>query len=82
LVRIAVRALSLAAAIVTVIVLAPTDGLAKGGRVTGAMPKLAVVLPVPPHVLRVPSAQEVLGGCGGRRHLDPATHRCRGPADF
>ena len=22
------------------------------------------------------------GGCGGKRHRDPNTHRCRGPADF
>jgi hypothetical protein len=23
----------------------------------------------------------VFGGCGGRRYMDPNTHRCRGPAD-
>ena len=76
------RAIWLAAAVATIIVLAPSLGLAKGGRVTGAMPKLAVILPLPPNSLRVPSAQEVLGGCGGHRHSDPATHKCRGPADF
>jgi hypothetical protein len=24
----------------------------------------------------------IFGGCGGRRYMDPNTHRCRGPSDF
>jgi hypothetical protein len=31
---------------------------------------------------RLPPPNEFLSGCGHGRYRDPATHRCRGPADI
>jgi hypothetical protein len=39
--------------------------------------------PAPPHVVRPPLVTgDAFGGCGRGRNHDPATHRCRGPADL
>jgi hypothetical protein len=35
----------------------------------------------PPSASQPPSYREFLAGCGRGRYRDPATQRCRGPAD-
>jgi hypothetical protein len=63
------------------VLLTPTEGLAKGGYVRLPEPKLVRAgLPIPSDLGLSPD--QMLGGCGTRRSRDPATHKCRGPADF
>ena len=57
---------------------APAPGLARGGYIH-LPPK--IVRAGPPIPMPELGPVQILGGCGPKRSRDPATGRCRGPAD-
>jgi hypothetical protein len=64
---------------VALTLVASSPALANGGTIRRSEPV--------PTELTTPSLPQAssfdnLGGCGRGRYRDPATHRCRGPADF
>ena len=73
-----VIALAVTLSILTSIV--PHEASAKGGISFHLAPRAEAATLTSP---RSEPLTEPLGvGCGGKRHRDPITHRCRGPADF
>ena len=76
---------SIASAVIAILMLiAPHEALAKGGIKSNTFnpfsrAEAATITSSP----AVPQAKTLtFGGCGGKRHRDPYTHQCRGPADF
>jgi hypothetical protein len=68
--------------VVTVMLLTPTNGLAKGGYVR---PPPIHDLADLPHMSdqsgSSASRGEIFGGCGTHRYYDPKSEMCHGPAD-
>jgi hypothetical protein len=73
------RGIALAVTLATLMSIAPHEASARGGPLhlfTRAEESTGTSS-------RKEPTTETLGlGCGGKRHRDPITHRCHGPADF
>jgi hypothetical protein len=79
------QSIGLAVTLAIMVAIAPHQASAKGGvfhLFTALSPVSRAEAGTGTHVSRSEPNIEVLGGCGGRRYMDPNTHRCRGPADL
>jgi hypothetical protein len=76
------RSIALAAPFAILMLIAPHEASAKGGIKSNSFSIFskaeAATITSSPAVQHTPT----FGGCGGKRHRDPITHQCRGPADF
>jgi hypothetical protein len=79
------HSIGLAVTLGIMVAIAPHEASARGGvfhLLSAWSPVSRAEAGTGTHVSRPESHIEVLGGCGGRRYMDPNTHRCRGPADL
>jgi hypothetical protein len=77
--------IALAATLAILVSVQPHEAYARGGvfhMLSAWSPVSRAEAGTGTHVSRPESHIEVFGGCGGRRSMDPNTHRCRGPADI
>ena len=77
------HSIALAVTLAIMVAIAPHEASAKGGvfHLLTAWSPVRAEAGTGTHVSR-PESLNVFGGCGGRRSMDPNTHRCRGPADL
>ena len=76
--------IALAVTLAFVIVVAPDEAAAKGGtfHLFSAWSPVSRAEAATVTSSRPEAPTLTFGGCGGKRHRDPNTHQCRGPADF
>ena len=70
-----------AVSIAILVSIASREASARGGTIIHLFPSQMAKSPSTTGSITQTSAP-VLAGCGGKRYRDPATHQCRGPADF
>ena len=78
------RSIALAASLAILMPIAPHEAIAKGGtfHLFSAWSPISRADAATVTSSRPEATTLTFGGCGGKRHRDPNTHRCRGPADF
>jgi len=78
------RSVALAVTLAMLMAIAPHEASAKGGtfHLFSAWSPVSRAEAATVTSSRPEAPTLTFGGCGGKRHRDPNTHRCRGPADF
>ena len=78
------RSIGLAVTLAILIAIAPHEASAKGGtfHLFSAWSPVSRAEAATVTSSRPGAPTLTFGGCGGKRHRDPNTHQCRGPADF
>ena len=78
------RSIALGVTLAILTVIAPHEASAKGGtfHLFSAWSPVSRAEAATVTSSRSEAPTLTFNGCGGKRHRDPNTHQCRGPADF